>query len=194
MAWEKPIPEGLPANTARVTAESTSPIATHWHYACPEGIALFFNPSGGIRMLRVGQGCLQPFDLVPDADAAPNSGLEYYPLYAGGKSGYYPLLVIFWAANDGSVWCAYGEEEKAGPSTGQWKKRRVTAHTSTRFQIQSNNTSENTTVLFFCNPLGRLCAAVASFVKRDSDGKCELQWSLSDFEPKVKTLPDHPVD
>jgi hypothetical protein len=86
----------------------------------------------------------------------------------------------------------------AGPSTGQWKRRPVTvsgsAHSSTRFQIQSNNTSYNATVLLFFNPLGHLCAAVASFVERDSDGKCELQWSLSDFEPEIKTLPDYPVD
>jgi hypothetical protein len=49
-------------------------------------------------------------------------------------------------------------------------------------------------VVFFLIPLGRLCAAVASFVKRDFDGKCELQWSLSDFEPEMKTATDHPVD
>ncbi|KAM3070347.1 hypothetical protein ACMFMG_010178 [Clarireedia jacksonii] len=186
----------LPPDTARVTAESTSTIAMYWHYACPEGIALFFNPSGGIRMLRIGQGNLQIFDLVPDADAAPNSGLESYPPYAGGKSGCHPLLVAVWVSNDGSVWCAYGEEQSAGPSTGQWKRRQVTApgsaHTSTRFQI--NSTSYNETVLFFFNPVGRLCTAVASFVKRDSDGKSELKWSLSDFEPEIRTLPDCPVD
>jgi len=129
-----------------------SPDATYWHYTWLEDSGLLFHPSGGIRMPRVDQRNLQPFNIVPKADA----GLRQRPgiLSALGLPEISPATIhCCWSSGSPKTELCGRVPQERGTSpalacTGQQKRRRVpvsgSPHSSEpRFQIQSNSMSES---------------------------------------------------